>query len=148
MKLYWLSPLLLLLLVACKDDTSKVNAQWGTPEYIATEFFQALYNDKDLEKAKKLSTKEYADLMESYGTVRQVGRTLMNMSFDSVEIRVNRSGGNLREQYEDVAEITLLLTGSHDGKQVDELRVVEMTKRNSSWVVSSVKVDKFSTSAR
>lgn len=148
MKLYWLSPLLLLLLVACKDDTSKVNAQWGTPEYIATEFFQALYNDKDLEKAKKLSTKEYADLMESYGTVRQVGRTLMNMSFDSVEISVNRSGGNLREQYEDVAEITLLLTGPHDGKQVDELRVVEMTKRNSSWVVSSVKVDKFSTSAR
>lgn len=147
MKLYWLFPLLLLL-VACGDDKSNVNAQWGTPEYIASEFFLALYNDKDLDKVKQLSTKEYADLMESYGTVRQVGRTLMNMSFDNVEVRVNRSGGNLREQYEDVAEITLLLTGPHDGKQVDEMRVVEMVKRNSRWVVHSVKVDKFSTSAR
>jgi hypothetical protein len=92
MKLRWILPLLLLL-VACSESTPKVNAQWGTPEYIATEFFHALYNDKDLEKAKQLSTEDYAALMESYGSVRQVNRTLMNMSFDSVEVRVNRSGG-------------------------------------------------------
>jgi len=147
MKLYFLLPLFLLL-AACSDDSPKVNAQWGTPEYIATEFFHALYNEKDLNKAKQLCTKEYADLMESYGTVRQVGRTLMNMSFDQVDIRVNRSGGNLREQYDNRADITLLLTGPHDGKQVDELRVVEMVKDGSRWVVQAVKVDKFASSAR
>ncbi|WP_215398519.1 hypothetical protein [Rheinheimera oceanensis] len=147
MKLRWILPLLLLL-VACSESTPKVNAQWGTPEYIATQFFNALYNEKDLEKAKQLSTPEYAALMESYGSVRQVNRTLMNMSFDSVEVRVNRSGGNLREQYENEAKIAILLTGPHDGKQVDELRVVEIVKHNSRWVVKSVQVDKFSSSAR
>ena len=147
MKLTWLLPFLLLL-NACSDDSPTVNAQWGTPEYIATEFFQALYNDKDLEKAKSLSTKEYAELMQSYGTVRQVGRTLINLSFDHVDIRVNSSGGNLREQYEDEADIELLLTGPHNGKQIDEMRVVEMVKQNSRWVVQSVKVDKFSSGAR
>ena len=147
MTLRWLLPLLLLL-VACSEEKPAVNAQWGTPEYIASEFFNAIYNEKDLEKAKHLSTKEYADLMESYATVRQVARTLHNMSFDHVDIRVNRSGGNLREQYEKTAEIALLLTGEHDGKQVTELRVVEMVEKNSRWVVNSVKVDKYSSSAR
>lgn len=147
MTLRWLLPLMLLL-VACSEEKPAVNAQWGTPEYIASEFFNAIYNEKDLEKAKHLSTKEYADLMESYGTVRQVARTLLNMSFDHVDIRVNRTGGNLREQYENVADIALLLTGQHDGKQIDELRVVEMVQQNSRWVVKSVQVDKYSSSAR
>ena len=151
MTLRWSLPLLLpllLLLSACTEDKPAVNAQWGTPEYIATQFFQALYNDKDLEKAKALSTAEYAALMDSYGTVRQVGRTLMNMSFDSVDIRVNRSGGNLREQYENEAEIAILLTGQHNGKQIDELRNVELIQQKGRWVVKMVQVDKFSSSAR
>lgn len=147
MTLRWLLPLLLLL-VACSEEKPAVNAQRGTPEYIASEFFNAIYNEKDLEKAKSLSTKEYADLMESYGTVRQVARTLLNMSFDHVNIRVNRTGGNLREQYEKTAEITLLLAGEHDGKQVTEMRIVEMIEKGSRWVVHSVQVDKYSSSAR
>lgn len=147
MKLRWILPLLLLL-VACSEKKPQVNAQWGTPEYIASQFFHALYNEKNLEKAQQLSTQDYAALMESYGSVRQVNRTLMNMSFDSVEVRVNRSGGNLREQYEDTAEIAILLTGPFDGKQVDELRVVELIQHNSRWLVKSVQVDKFSSSAR
>ena len=140
--------LLILLLAACSEDKPKVNAQWGTPEYNASQFFHALYNEKDLEKAKQMSTAEYADLMESYGSVRQVGRILINVSFDSVDIRINRSGGNLREQYDDVAEIAILLTGTHDGKQIDELRNVEMVEKNGRWLVQMVKVDKFSASAR
>lgn len=139
---------LVLLLVACNEDKPDVNAQWGTPEYTATEFMHALYNDKDLDKAKNISTKEYAALMDSYGSVRQVTRTLINASFDTVEIRVNSTGGNLREQYENVADIALLMTGSHSGKKVDELRVVEMVQQNSRWVVNSVHVDKYSSSAR
>lgn len=140
--------LLVLLVTACAEEKPKVNAQWGSPEYNASQFFHALYNEKDLEKAKSLSTREYADLMESYGSVRQVGRILMNVSYDSVDIRINRSGGNLREQYEDVAEIAILLTGTNDGKQIDELRNVEMVKQNGRWLVQMVKVDKFSASAR
>lgn len=147
MTLRWILPLLLLL-TACSEDAPVVNAQWGTPEYVATQFFQALYNDKDFGKAKALSTPKYADLMESYGSVRQVNRTLMNMSFDTVEIRVNHSGGNLRQQYENTAEISILLTGQHDGKRVDELRVVEMIQHNGNWVVQAVQVDKFASSAR
>ena len=147
MTLRWLLPFRFLL-SACSEEPPAVNAQWGTPEYIASQFFVALYNDKDLDKAKAFCTRDYADLMESYGSVRQVARTMMNMSFDSVEVRVNRSGGNLREQYDNSAEISILLTGQHDGKQVDELRVVELIQQRGRWVIKNVQVDKFSSSAR
>jgi hypothetical protein len=139
---------LLLLTTACTEEPPKATAPWGSPDYVATQFFHALYNDKDLEKAQRLSTKEYAALMASYGSVRQVGRTLMNVSFDSVSIRINPSSGNLREQYDDQADIAIVLSGTHDDKQVDEMRVVELVRRNGNWVVQSVKVDKFSSSAR
>lgn len=143
MKLHWILPLLLLL-SACEEKAPPVNAQWGTPEFIATEFFDALYNDKDLEKAKKLSTPKYAALMESYGTPRQVVRTMFNMPFDKVTISVNRAGQNLREQYEDEAEVTLVFSGPHNGEQIAEMRVVTMVKLKGKWVVQNVKVDKFS----
>ena len=76
---------IILGLTACKPSNT-VNAQLGSPEHIAGEFFQAIYNDKDLEKAQSMSTKEFANLIGSYGTARQVGRTLFNMSFDKVLI--------------------------------------------------------------
>ncbi|WP_214000973.1 hypothetical protein [Arsukibacterium sp.] len=136
----------LFLLGAC-GEKPKSNAHWGTPEHIATEFFHALYNEKDLEKAKSLSTEEFAALLDAYVTPRQVARTLMNMSYDTVTIEVNRSGQNLRQQYDDDANVTLVFSGEHDGKQVDNLRTVTMVKQSGSWLVTAVKADPFSSTA-
>lgn len=136
----------LLLLGAC-GEKPKSNAHWGTPEHIATEFFHALYNEKDLEKAKSLSTEEFAALLDAYVTPRQVARTLMNMSYDTVTIEVNRSGQNLRQQYDDDADVTLVFSGEHDGKKVDNLRTVSMVKKSGKWLVTEVKADPFSSTA-
>lgn len=135
-----------LLLGACSEKP-KSNAHWGTPEHIATEFFHALYNEKDLERAKSLSTEEFAALLDSYVTPRQVARTLMNMSYDTVTIEVNRSGQNLRQQYDDDANVTLVFSGEHDGKKVDNLRTVSMVKKSGKWLVTEVKTDPFSSTA-
>tara|TARA_R110002126_G_scaffold15664_2_gene63913 strand:- start:444 stop:869 length:426 start_codon:yes stop_codon:yes gene_type:complete len=134
------------LLVGCSEKP-KSNAHWGTPEHIATEFFHALYNEKDLEKAKSLSTEEYAVLLDSYVTARQAARTLLNMSYDTVTVEVNRSGQNLRQQYDDDAEVTLVFTGEFDGKQVDNMRTVTMVKQSGNWLVKTVKTDPFSSTA-
>jgi hypothetical protein len=136
----------LILLSAC-GEKPKSNAHWGTPEHIATEFFHALYNDKDLEKAKSFCTEDFAALLESYVTPRQVARTLLNMSYDTVTIEVNRSGQNLRQQYDDDADVTLVFSGEHDGKQVDNLRTVSMVKKSGSWRVTAVKTDPFASTA-
>jgi len=146
MKLIWSLTISLLLLGAC-GEKPKSNAHWGTPEHIATEFFHALYNEKDLEKAKSLSTEQFAALLDAYVTPRQVARTLMNMSYDTVTIEVNRSGQNLRQQYDNDADVTLIFNGEHDGKQVQNLRTVSMVKKSGKWLVTTVKADPFSSTA-
>lgn len=138
---------IILGLTACKPSNT-VNAQLGSPEHIAGEFFQAIYNDKDLEKAQSMSTKEFANLIGSYGTARQVGRTLFNMSFDKVLINVNRSGRNLREQYDDQASIQLIFDGEFDNKRIQETRTVVLVRQRGTWLVNEVLADKFSTSIR
>lgn len=139
--------ILLLTLAGCKPSNN-VNAQLGSPEHVAGEFFHALYNDKDLEKAQSMSTKEFANLIGSYGTARQVGRTLFNMSFDKVLINVNRSGRNLREQYDDQASIQLIFDGEFDNKRIQETRTVVLVRQRGNWFVNEVIADKFSTSIR
>lgn len=136
-----------LLLIGC-DRNPQVNAQLGTPEYVAGEFFHAIYNEKDLAKAKGMATSNYASLLNSYGTARQVGRTLFNMNFDTVQINVNRSGRNLREQYQNDATIQLILDGEFDGKRIQEMRTVVLVRQRGKWLVNEVQADKFSTSIR
>lgn len=138
---------ILIALTGC-EPSPKVNAQLGSPEHIAGEFFHAIYNDKDLEKAQSMSTKEFASLLGSYGTARQAGRTLFNMNFDNVLINVNRSGRNLREQYQDHANIQLIFDGEFNDRRIQETRVVVLVRQRGNWVVSEVQADKFSTSIR
>ncbi|EHR39405.1 hypothetical protein [Alishewanella jeotgali] len=138
---------MLLTLTACERNP-QVNAQLGTPEYIAGEFFHAIYNEKDLHKAKSMATPEFANLLNSYGTARQAGRILFNMNFDNVTINVNRSGRNLREQYHNNANIQLILDGEFDGKRIQEVRNVILVKQRSSWLVSEVQADRFSSAVR
>lgn len=142
MKYLWF--IIVMLLISGCERASQLNAQRGTPEYVAAEFFNALYNEKDLEQAKRVSTPEFAELLGSYGSTRQVARIMLNMTFDSVEISVNRSGQNLRQQYDTEANITLILTGSYDGAKQTDMRTIVLVKQKGRWVVSHVKNDPFS----
>lgn len=137
-----------LMLAGCEPSNTEITAQLGSPELVAGEFFHAIYNEKNLDKAKSMSTREFAALLKSYGTARQAGRTLFNMSFDKVQINVNRSGRNLREQYDDNASIQLLFDGEFDNKRIQEMRTVNLVRQRGKWLVNSVDGDKFSTSIR
>lgn len=144
----WFMLLSLLITLQACGDKPQGNNPLGSPELVATEFFNAIYNEKDLEKAKSLSTAELADLLDSYGTVRQVARTLINMSYDQVTINVNRAGQNLRQQYDSDATITLVFTGMHNDTQHENIRSVSLVKQRTNWRVSAVHQDRFSSAVR
>lgn len=121
-----------------------MNANLGSPEFAAGEFFHALYITKDLTKAKALSTPSYARILDAYGNTRGIVRTLYNMSFDEVTISIDRTGKNLREQYGNTAEITMLLEGKSNGDKKIELRVVKLVKEEGKWLVEGVKPNPYS----
>lgn len=133
-----------LLLLSCSEDAPKVNADLGSPEFAAGEFFHSLYTTKDLERAKALSTKSYARILDAYGNTKAVVRILYNMSFDEVNISIDRTGKNLREQYGNNAEITMLFEGKSNGDKKIELRIVKMVKEDGRWLVEGIKSNPYS----
>lgn len=136
-----------LLLVACKGEQSSVNAESKSPEYAAGQFFHALYNTKDLEKATSYATDSYARVLTSYSSPRSVTTTLYHMAFDDVTMAIDRTGRNLREQYGQEAEITMLFEGTHNGNKKVELRTIKLLKVAGKWRVEGVKANPFSRSS-
>ncbi|MCH8537532.1 MAG: hypothetical protein LAT66_07135 [Alkalimonas sp.] len=121
-----------------------MSGNFAAPEHAAAEFFDAIYNQNDLELAKSLSTESLAELIDHYGTPRQVARTMINMSYDEVTINVNRAGQNLREQYGNATDVTLVFTGSFDNRTINEMRVVRMVRIRGRWLVDEIRNDPFS----
>ncbi|MFC4656384.1 hypothetical protein ACFO3I_15310 [Rheinheimera marina] len=140
----WILLFAALVLAGCQEDKPKVNADVASPEYAAGEFFHALYTSKNLSRATKLATESYARVLSSYGSTRSITNTLYNMSFDEVTISIDRTGKNLREQYGDEAEVTLLFEGKANGGKKIELRIARMIKVDGKWKVAGVKPNPFS----
>ncbi|KDC48438.1 hypothetical protein [Pseudoalteromonas fuliginea] len=135
-----LSVITCLFIVGCGDD-AKISSD--SPGDTATAYFDALYNQKDLQKASKMATPNLTRIMKSYGTAKQFSRNLINMQYDEVVIEVDMSNMSLREQYGDKAKINLIFTGSLNGGKIDEMRSVKMLRKKGKWYVDKIVADPY-----
>jgi hypothetical protein len=135
-----LSLVICLFLVACGDDVKTLD---DTPGETAAAYFDALYNQKDLQKASTLATPNLTRIMKSYGTIKQFSRSLVNMQYDEVVIEVDMSNVSLREQYGDSAKINLIFTGYLNGTKIDEMRSVNMLRKKGRWYVDKILADPY-----
>ena len=135
MKTIFALPLLVLaLLTAC-----------GTNEYTgpdaheeAIEFFDRLYNQRDLEGAAQLATPSYRETLLRYGTVNSVGRYLYNMNFDEVDIEADRQGISLYQDQRDTARIQISFSGTLHNNRREALRDVVMVRHDGAWRLERV----------
>ena len=115
----------------------------NTPGNVATLYFDALYNQNDLNKAMEYATPKMARIMKSYRTAGQFARNLVNMQYDEVVIEVDMTNMSLREQYGDKANINLIFTGYFNGKKIDDMRSVKMMRKKGNWYIEKINADPF-----
>lgn len=132
----------LCLVVSCGREKD-ISGEVGSPEYVAELFFLTLFEDQDVQKAAQLANGKLSRIMLSYGSARQYTRSALNLSFDTIKVEIDRSTRNVRQQYDDVAKIRVMLSGTNDGEKVDDMRVLVLTKRKGKWFVDKVEADKF-----
>lgn len=132
-----------LFIIGCGDDAPPIKAETATPEYAATEFFYALYLQKDLKKAIALSDGKMGRIIKNYGSVRAVQRNLLNMPYDEVTITIDKSGTGLRNGFGTEAIVTFMFTGNIHGKRKDDLKSVFMVKQKEKWLVKKIKLDPY-----
>lgn len=133
---------MLLALGACTENTEEGFGE--DPSINAIAMFNAIYIEKDVPKAAKLSGPQLARIMRHYKTPRGVARHVFNLPYeDDVEIKHDSSGSAMREVYDDETEVLLIFKGTIQGRKHDDLRTVVMEKRRGDWVVKEIKADKF-----
>lgn len=147
------------LLSACGDSTPanspaeggpEVQAAAGSaatatdsPELTAVDFFEAILVDNNINEAKRHAAPSLKRVLDGYSSGKAVGRTLLNMSFDKVEITIEDTNKNVREFYTDKADVMLIFTGIKNDEKIVHMRMVKMEKHKGKWLVVVIKDDPF-----
>ncbi len=112
-----------------------------TADQVAVAFFDALYNEKDLEHALSYCTKSFAKRVKQYKTANNVARRLFNMSFDSTKINPALADFKVREEFDTSGSLTILFTGNRQGKTYNELKRIKLVKQGNTWLVDELLKD-------
>jgi len=131
------------LLSACGADDSKKITTVDNPEVVAMAFFDALYNEKNVEKAASVCSPKLARLVLHYRSAEAVARHLFNMSYDNVEMRPDSGGVKVREQFKGSANITMYFDGYYQDNRIKEVKRLAMIQRDGKWFIEKILKDPF-----
>ena len=154
--IYWLSnnqlmyktfPLVLLLtlfLSACGGEEEQIN-EIDNPKLVAVAFFEAIYNEKDINKAASVCSPKLSRLLLHYRTSQSVARHLFNMSFEKVtDIKSDDKGVKVRERFKDKAVVTVYIEGYYqESKKKDVKRLLLIQNDDDQWVIDEILKDPF-----
>jgi hypothetical protein len=133
----------IIFLPACSDEEKIIETD--DPQLVAVAFFEAIYNEKNINKAASACSPKLARLLLHYKTPQSVSRHLFNMSYDKVtQIQPDDSGIKIRELFKDKAEVTIYLSGYQDEdiiKNVKRLSLIQNDKNQ--WVIDRILKDPF-----
>ena len=126
----------------CGEEKDEITTL-DNPELVTIAFFDALYNEKDIDKAASVCGPKLARIILSYKSTQAVGRHVFNMSFDSVGIKPDDSGVKVREQFKDSAIITVYLDGLYRDDKVKDVKRLSLIQKKDKWVIDKLLKDPF-----
>ncbi|MDX2369139.1 MAG: hypothetical protein QNK36_12160 [Colwellia sp.] len=142
-KINFLTFLTLFLVSACgigEEEITKID----NPELVAVAFFDALYNEKNVQKAASVCDPKLARLILHYRSPKAVARHLFNMSYDTVKVKPDDSGVKIRKQFEKQASITLYFDGYHQENHLKDVKRISLIQVDGGkWVIDKILKDPF-----
>lgn len=121
-------------LMACQPEVNHVDS----PSEVAAQFFEALYNERDMDRVISLASESHQRLLERYGTPSAVGRYMYNLSYDSVQVSAERPTGAVYGTQADTIRLQVALTGMSQGRRNDSLREVVLIQEDGRWKLDRV----------
>lgn len=135
--------LLILFLSACggEEEISEID----NPKLVAIAFFEAIYNEKDINKAASVCSPKLARLLLHYKTPQSVARHLFNMSFEKVtNISPDDTGVKIRERFKDKAVVTVYIEGYYNESKIKDVkRLLLIQNDDNQWVIDEILKDPF-----
>ena len=132
-----------LLLFGCGEPDKDTISNVDHPEVVAIEFFNALYNEKNIKKAASVCSPQLSRIIKHYKSHKAVARHLFNMSYDKVEITPDDSGVKVREQFKNSAVITIYFDGYYHDDHIKDVKRLSLIQIDNRWVIDKVLKDPF-----
>jgi hypothetical protein len=119
-------------------------ANIDNPELVAVAFFDALYNEKNVQKAVLVCDPKLARLLLHYQSPQAIARHLFNMSYDKVQIKPDDSGVKIREKFKKKATITLYFDGYLQENRLKDVKRISLVQIDGGkWVINKILKDPF-----
>ena len=132
-----------LLLFGCGEPDKDTISNVDNPEVVAIEFFNALYNEKNIKKAASVCNPKLSRIILHYKSTKAVARHLFNMSYDKVEITPDDSGVKVREQFKNSAVITVFFDGYYHDEHIKDVKRLSLVQVDDKWVIDKILKDPF-----
>lgn len=145
-RLILLIPLIFSLsLLGCKDQIHEVE-----PEDVALQFFDAVYNKKDVSTARSLVDSKLVELIDHYQNISNIQRHIIGMTMPGqpvISVEVQNTTADFFRRFEKT-EVTVEVRFSSevDGKKYYDNRSITLVKNGiNSWIITEIHGDPFLT---
>ncbi|MGI2854695.1 hypothetical protein ACRTDR_10855 [Shewanella algae] len=122
-------------LFGCSDDPK---VAIDTPEQVALGFFQAIYIDKDIEKATHYVDEPMKEVLRSYHIAPSVQRYMLNLQMTDVTLEIEEIDIDFFRKFTDDVTVVVKFTGQKDGRRWIDDRTIRLHKRGKGWVIVEI----------
>jgi|GEM_PF-1065600 len=132
---------LLLILSACGQSDEFGEAQL-TPEQVSLGFFEAIYVDRDVDKAKKFVSADIQEIMDHYHIASAVQRHVLGLSMKQVTMSIDEIDIDFFRKFTDDVTVVVKMQGLKGGRNWIDDRTIRLHKIGNTWVIVEILTEK------
>ena len=137
-----LTLLLLFFVSACEQSPDNASQPKLSPEQVSLGFFQAIYIDRDVEKAKQFVAPDIQEVMDHYHIASAVQRHVLGLSMKQVTMSIDEIDIDFFRKFTDDVTVVVKMEGLKGGRKWIDDRTIRLHKRGSSWVIVEILPEK------
>lgn len=132
---------LLLILSACGQSDEFGEAQL-TAEQVSLGFFEAIYVDRDVDKAKKFVSADIQEIMDHYHIASAVQRHVLGLSMTQVTMSIDEIDIDFFRKFTDDVTVVVKMQGLKGGRNWIDDRTIRLHKIGNTWVIVEILTEK------
>ncbi|MFV0597153.1 hypothetical protein [Shewanella sp.] len=130
----------LLFLFGCGEPTDKEHVL--TPEEVSLGFFNAIYVDRDVEKAKLYVDAPLKEVLTHYYIAAAVQRNMLGLSMTNVEMEIDDIDIDFFRKFTKDVMVVVKMKGLKGGQPWIDDRTLRLHKISGKWIIVEIMPEK------
>jgi hypothetical protein len=135
-------PLCLLFLLSACGQSNELGEPQLTPEQVSLGFFEAIYIDRDVQKAKKFVSADIWDVIDHYHIASAVQRNVLGLSMKQVTMSIEEIDIDFFRKFTDDVTIIVKMQGLKGGQKWIDDRTIRLHKKGNTWIIVEILPEK------